>query len=106
MTERRSQRELIATEQDIERAHQIVYDELGGDFSLEYGTLPRSVGVLGDEGVRGDTLLIICNLADPVRFLTENYEKIEKTANRLCNETGAATRVLFDITHKTKTSID
>ncbi len=99
MTERLLvQRELFASPEDMERACGIVQEELGEGFHLEYGTLPKNVGVRGDVGVRGETLVIVSDLADPCKFLAENYERIAEISNRLCNETSSATRVLFEIT--------
>ena len=89
---------LTATPEDIEKAHQIVAEELGDGFRLDYETMPKNTGVVGDEGVRGNTVIISGRLANPAKFLAQNEELITDISERLWNETGAITKVLFEIT--------
>lgn len=98
MEERISQRELFATPEDQVIAQKIVDEELGPGFIVDYKDLPKNIGVIGDEGVRGHTLLIYSDVAEPAKFLAENSEVLAILSTRLCNETSAASRVLFDIT--------
>lgn len=92
------QRELFATPDDPRHAQKIVDEELGEGFTVDYLILPKNVGVIGDEGVRGHSLLITGETENPSYYLAENSELLGRLSIRLCNETSAATRVLFEIT--------
>jgi hypothetical protein len=98
MENKPTQRELFATPEDQVMAQKIVTEELGEGFTVDYISLPKNVGVIGDEGVRGHSLWITSDLAEPARFLAENAELLARLSIRLCNETSAASRVLFDFT--------
>jgi hypothetical protein len=92
------QRELPkATPRDVAVARQLIRDGLGEEFDVEYGLLPRNVGVMGDEGVRGDTTLITSESASPAKSFAELYEQVGQVATELCNET-TTTKVLIDVT--------
>ncbi len=101
MKDKIPQRNLLPfTERDIEIASKIVIRELGEDFDIEYGELPRNVGVIGDEGVRGDTAMITSDEEHPAESLTpELFDKLGRLATQICNET-TVTKVLVDITPK------
>jgi len=90
-------RVLRASDSDIELARQIVSEELGSDFRLEYHMMPKNTGITGDEGVRGDTVIISADAINPTRFLSENKKLLDEVASKLWNTTGAITKVLFDI---------
>lgn len=53
MENKPTQRELVATPEDQVMAQKIVAEELGEGFKVDYTSLPKNVGVIGDEGVRG-----------------------------------------------------
>src|SRR3989344_3286504 len=91
-------RVLSASDSDIELARQIVSEELGPDFRLEYHTMPKNTGITGDERVRGDTVIISADAINPTRFLSENEKLLDEVASKLWNKTSAITKVLFDIT--------
>ena len=92
------QRELREpTQYDKDRAAELVCRELDESFGIEYAELPRNVGVLGDEGVRGDTVMITSVSDDPSRAFTNRYEELGRLASQISNET-TATKVLVDIT--------
>jgi len=92
------QPKLIATEQEIALGHDIILKELGEGFSLEYGTFPHNKGIKGDEGVFGETLMIVAHGPEFLKFFVENYELFGRVSQRLCNELQSVTKVLFDIT--------
>lgn len=95
---RRPPRErLDGTPAQIARAHQIVAEELGDDFCLEY-THFKNVGIHGDTGVYGDTVFVCGrSRAATIRLLSDD-ELMERVSVRICNEAWAVTRVLVDLT--------
>jgi GMP synthase PP-ATPase subunit len=98
--------ELFATPQDIVRAHQIVEEELGPDFDINYLGLPKNIGEHGDQGYYGHSLVISAATEADKRgvfdasqqSIKEAHPLLAKVSKRLTNETGAATKVLIDIT--------
>lgn len=90
--------ELTVTPEGLATAQQIIKEMLGDGFYLDYTVLPRNTGVMGDEGVRGYSPVISCGAENPAQFVTDNSELVSGVAQRICNETGGACRVLFDIT--------
>jgi GMP synthase PP-ATPase subunit len=99
MTEKSDPRELFATPEDIIRAHEIVEEELGGGFDVNYMGMPKNVGVMGDERVLGHSVVLSAlgpNKLNPDD--EEDSERLERVMLRICNETKAASRVLLDIT--------
>lgn len=97
--ERPAQRELDITEQQKAEAQDIVTEEMGSGFWLDFDAFPKNVGVQGDEGVRGHSVMICSDQARPGKFLAENGELIARVSSRLCNEAGGViTRVMFDFT--------
>lgn len=94
-----SQRELFMTDEQREEAQDIVTEELGAGFWADFDALPKNVGVQGDEGVRGLTVMICSDQVSPGKFLGENPELAARVSNRLTNEAGGViTKVVFDIT--------
>lgn len=84
-------------EGDVERAKAIIKEELGEDFSLEAGNLPKNIGIKGDVGVLGETVMIVAGIEHPARFITENQNLFDHTIGRLTGEIDAITRVLYQI---------
>ena len=91
-------RQLYATDEDIASAEKIVQFYLGDEFAVDYTSMPKNVGVLGDEGVDGHTVLVFPR--DPGNY--SNYLDVaeggilETVAQEIVNETGGACRVLFE----------
>lgn len=98
MKDKIPQRELPeATTEQIDIASQLVHDGLGGEYDTEYGCLPRNVGTLGDEGVRGDTTMITTESITSTKDFVGAYESLGSIATEMCNKT-PTTKVLIDIT--------
>jgi hypothetical protein len=94
-----AQKDLFASPEDLIKAHQIVEDSLGAEFDITYLEFPLNKGLMGDEGVRGHSLMISAASSLAIRAIIEgDYEQLEQASNRLCNETGAASKVMIDIT--------
>lgn len=78
--------------------------ELGDSFQVSYKvrgkpSMPRSTGVMGDEGVRGHSVVLSTNSeVERRRVLTEDVEQLGKVALRMTNTTSSVSRVLIDIT--------
>ena len=99
MTERPESRELFATQEDIDTARQIVLEELGPGYEVNYTDLTKNVGVMGDERVFAHSVVISSLSANMLNPADEkDGERLERTMLRICNETRAASRVLLDIT--------
>lgn len=88
------------TKADRLRAHEIVAETLGVGFELDYGCFPKNVGVKGDVGLYGDTLLISSDLEDPIRFLVDEAEFLDGVADKLFTEIYPVTKVLFELTSR------
>lgn len=95
---RSKQRELFARPEDEPKAQEIVDEVLGAGFLVDYTSLPKNVGVMGDEGVRGHTVAIISEDPEVVGRIIEDYDRLGRASSRICAETGAACRVVLDIT--------
>ncbi len=100
MEDKIPQREIRPFDQDdVDRAAKLVDSELGNNFDIEYGELPRNVGATGDEGVRGDTVMITTDAERPAVAFTQIYKQLGQVATQITNET-TATKVIIDITSK------
>ena len=100
MKDKIPQRELpTATSEEIDTARQLVRDCLGEGYNIDYGCLPRNVGVQGDEGVRGDTTMITSELNSRAKRFSDVYDVLGQVATDVCNRT-PTTKVLIDITPK------
>lgn len=81
-----------------------VGEELGPNFKVHYKVrgrpaMPRSTGVLGDEGKRGQSVVISTNSeAERRDILSDNVEHLAKVATQMVARTSSVTRVLIDIT--------
>ncbi len=99
--------ELNGTPESIVIAYQIIEEELGEPFYLEYGELPKNVGIQGDARVYGDTVIIACEDKEALAILWKDQEKLERIATRLCNESFAVSKVILDILARPKSdSVD
>jgi len=100
MKEKNDNRELPEpTETDIIAAKQFTEQYLGQGFSVDYASMPRNVGSLGDDGFRGDSTVIGSEAIRPASIFADNYDLIEKLASEICNHT-TTTKVLIDVTPK------
>jgi GMP synthase PP-ATPase subunit len=90
-------RELFATPQDVVKANRIAQKVLGAEAEVNYTAMPKNIGVMGDTGVRAPTPVISVGSTDNLRALLADPEVLAEAANRICNETGAACRVLLDL---------
>ncbi len=89
-----------STPEEIAKAKEIVTKQLGPQFWLEFD-LPRNVGVKGDMGVWGETILIATDdeVAFKALFATvEAQNRVAQVSTELTNTMKAVTRVLIDIT--------
>lgn len=91
-------KELFSSPEDVIRAHTIVRQMLGPNTDVNCLALPKSTGVMGDSGVRGNSVVISARTDHDTESICTDYTKLAETATRITNETGATTRVLFDIT--------
>lgn len=91
-------RELFATPQDVVRANRMAQEVLGTEVEVNYTAMPKNIGVMGDMGVRTPTPVISVGGMENLRTLLADPEVLAEAANRICNETGAACRVLLDLT--------
>jgi GMP synthase PP-ATPase subunit len=98
MSEKAGPRELFATPEDIITAHQLVEDGLGQFLDVSYMAMPKSSGVLGDEGVHGHTVVISAFNEQRKQAVYEDIEQLAKVALQITAATRSAARVLFDIT--------
>src|SRR6185295_17809338 len=100
MKDKIPQRELPeATPGEIKVAEQLIKYGLGLGYDVDYGCLPRNVGVLGDEGVRGDTTMITSELDSRAKHFADVYDTLGRVATDMCNQT-PTTKVLIEITPK------
>lgn len=95
---RKIQKRPVLTADEAELAQFIVKEELGDKFTLGLVTLPKNVGLKGDEGILGYTALITGQLERPAKFVIEEQELLTHLVGRLTNEVDPITRVIFDVT--------
>lgn len=88
---------VFSTQEEMELGHQIVAEELGDDFQLNFGLYPHNKGLKGDEGIYGETVEIEGDIPNTIQFLVEERELLARISNRLCNELPAVSKVLFNI---------
>lgn len=79
---------------DIEKAHSIVDEHLGGYACLEVGVFPKNVGSKGDEGVHGETVALVPMDLSGARYMFENPDLLAMVSTELTKEVDAITRVL------------
>lgn len=91
-------RELFATPEDVVKANRIAQEMLGAEVEVNYTAMPKNIGVMGDTGVRTPTPVISVGSPDTLSTLLTDPQILGDAANRICNETGAACRVLLDLT--------
>ena len=77
----------------------IIQEELGERFRLNYGAYPHNKGIKGDEGVFGETVeieMVEASMLEKIKFMVENQEVLAKTSSRITNELSSVTKVLFN----------
>ena len=95
---KRPVRELFAKPRDAEDANRIAREVLGSEVAVNYTDMPKNIGEMGDSGVYAHTPIISVDSPDVLCGLLADPEALGIAANRICNETGAACRVLLDLT--------
>ena len=90
-------------DEEVEAMTARVQKELGSNFSL-VAHLPRNVGVTGDAGVWGNTVLITAHDQASLEAIHADHDRLERFSTSLSNEFGV-TRVLIDIAAQSTESI-
>ncbi|HSX45055.1 MAG TPA: hypothetical protein VLF39_03040 [Candidatus Saccharimonadales bacterium] len=88
-----------ATEVEVKIAEQLVLDGLGPEYGVDYGCLPRNVGIRGDDRAYGDTTMITTEQGNRAHRFADIYDALGKVATDIANQT-PTTKVLIDITPK------
>jgi GMP synthase PP-ATPase subunit len=91
---------LNSTETERQIGHQIIAEELGDSFRLNFDLYPHNKGLKGDRGVYGETVEIELLNGNPIKFFTDNQELLAKVSSRITNELPAVTKVSFFIAER------
>ena len=85
-----------STAEEILLGRTIVREHLGDLFTLVFD-LPRNVGVKGDQGIWGETVLISTSDQSALVALHNDTDKLAEASTAITNQLPAVCRVLIDI---------
>lgn len=80
---------------EIDRAKKIVFEMLGDEFEIDL-SYPKNVGQQGDQGIDGDTIVIVSPDYLSTNRLMMDHEKLEQISLALANQCISFTRVLVE----------
>lgn len=84
------------TDEQVKQCLEMVVETFGEGFGV-VAHLPRNVGVSGDKGIWGETILITAQDQEALTALHNEPEKIATLSTELTNRFGPLSRVLIDI---------